>query len=155
MYEGEALKYGPIHKGSGRDMAIPYEIAATQTVKARSGRFVDRDANGRVTIATAASTRLLGWLDAHESSSHPVGTKFGVYSSVDRVYRIPINAGTYVNTMQGDLCDISIASSIQGADLTASAKDHFIIVDGDEVNNKWVDVKMNPSIVGTGAGAEA
>lgn len=153
MYEGEALKYGRINEGASRGDLIPTPVAASQAFKAKSGRFVTLTA-GLATIAVAASTRIYGHMNTHEHTP-AVNTKFGVDVDQDAIYRIPINAGTYVAGMRGDYCDISIASGIQGADLTASSINHFIIVDGDTVNNKWVDVKINPSIMFTGAGAEA
>ena len=46
--------------------------------------------------------------------------------------------------MKGKTCDLSVASDVQGADLTASGEDVVLIVDGDLVGNYWVDVRLNP-----------
>ena len=69
------------------------------------------------------------------------------------VFRIPINSGTYAVGMIGDTCDISISSTVQGAQLDASTEDLLIIVGG--YSTVYVDVMMNPSHHGTGLGADA
>lgn len=153
MLPGEMLKYGKINEKSGGADVVPVTMVASQVVKARSGRFVFQ-VDGAATLVVASSTRIYGVLNTHEHTP-TVGDIIGCDISKDAIYRIPVNSGTYVIAMIGDSCDLAInGSDIQGAVLGTSTRDHVIIVDGDAVNNKWVDVKMNDAIWGTGAGAD-
>lgn len=153
MQDGVMLKYGRVNeKSAGADL-IPVTMAAAQVIKAKSGRFVYQNA-GAATLCGAATTTIMGVLNTHEHTP-TVGDVIGCDCDLNGIWRIPINSGTFVEGMKGDFCDLSIASDIQGAALDASVRDLLIIVDGDAVNNLWVDVKMNPAKVGTGLGADA
>ena len=79
---------------------------------------------------------------------------FNCIIDLTAVFRIPVNSGTYVIGMVGDQCDISISSSVQGAQLNASDENTLTVVYGDATNNAWVDVMMTPSEWGTGAGVD-
>jgi hypothetical protein len=68
----------------------------------------------------------------------PISAMLGV------VVRLKVNSGTYAATMRYNTCDLSVSSNQQGVQLDASAEDTVIIVDGDLVNNRWVDVIVNP-----------
>lgn len=151
MLDGEMLKYGKINEsGAGANM-VPVTMAAAQAIKAKSGRFVYENA-GAATLVGAAVASIFGVLNAHEHTPD-VGVIFSCDADLDGVWRIPIKTGTFVIGMVGDYCDLVIDTE-QGADLTVSTRNHVVIVNGDAVNNKWVDVKMNPQIWGTGAGAD-
>lgn len=153
MLPGEMLKYGKINEKSAGADVVPVTMVASQVVKARSGRFVFMVA-GAATLVVASSTTIYGVLNTHEHTP-TVGDVIGCDISKDAIYRIPINSGTFAIGMIGDLCDLSDSSDIQGAALDVSTRDHVVIVNGDAVNNKWVDVKMNDAIWGTGLGADA
>ncbi|HAG51713.1 MAG TPA: hypothetical protein DCL42_10340 [Deltaproteobacteria bacterium] len=145
---GEELKYGHRHGGK---VAVPVAMAASQVISAQSGKFVYMNA-GAATLNVDGSTTIFGHLEAH---AHTPATSAVLNCIVDltAVFRIPVNSGTYVVGMQGDLCDISISSDIQGAQLDASVEDTLIVVGGSAA--VYVDVMMNPSKWGTGLGVDA
>jgi len=150
MYDGEMLQYGRINERSAGAHIISVPMAATQAIAAASGRFVYMN-DGAATLCGAATTTIFGFLQTH---AHTPATSAKVACEVDlkAVYRIPVYAGTFVNGMIGDLCDLVISGGIQGADLTASDRNLVTIVAGDVTNNKWVDVMMNPELASTGLG---
>ena len=152
MQDGVMLKYGKINEKSGGADVVPVTMAASQVVKAKSGRFVFMVA-GAATLVVASSASIYGVLNTHEHTP-TVGDIIGCDISLDAIYRIPVNSGTFAIGMVGDYCDLSIASDIQGAVLGTSTRNSVIIVNGDAVNNNWVDVKMNDAVWGTGIGAD-
>lgn len=139
----EQLKYGWLFGGI---VGTVWPIGASEVISAQSGRFVKLDGSGRLEIAVDGSTELVGHLDceAQTASATEGATVAFCNFSLDAVYRIPVNSGTYVATMRGKTCDLSVSSSIQGAQLDASAEDTVVIVDGDVTNNNFVDVILNP-----------
>lgn len=144
MNEGAQLKYDWIRGGKEGFIA---PIGASEVIKAQSGRFVTNDGSGRFEICGAASTTIDGFLDCEEftASSTEGEDERKCINDLTAVFRIPINSGTYVSTMLGETCDLSVSSNIQGAALDASSRDLVKIVGGDETNNEWVDVQINPS----------
>ena len=140
----DQLVYGHI---SGPESNIPLEMGASEVIKDQSGRFVTLDTNGRGEISAATSAYIYGFVNLAEqtTSSTEGGTKTTVNTSCESIFRIPVNSGTYANTMKGKTCDLSVASSVQGAALDASTRDLVIIVGGDATNNNYVDVKMVPA----------
>jgi len=144
MDDGKQLKYGQIRGGKeGYD----HIVAASQTILAASGKFVKRTADGTdtVTLAADATAEVIGHLEC-EAIATTLGTEVRkVVNDPTAVYRIPINSGTYTHLMKGKTCDISVSSNIQGAQLDASVENTLVIVNGDLVNNAWVDVMINPN----------
>lgn len=153
MYPGAQLKYGQI---AGGHVGHTGYMAASQTLKRASGRFVYLDAEGRYTLCSdGASSRIWGHLEAGlEAEAPSVDDRLNCNISLDAVYRIPVNSGTFVKAMIGDTCDLSISSNVQGAQLDASDENIIIVVGGDLTNNAWVDVKINPAVWGTGNGVD-
>ena len=151
MDAGVQLKYGFIR---GNELSHNGKLAASQTMRQASGRFVYLD-SGQYKLNVDGSTRINGFADYVGDDASSANDPVKVNISLDAVYRIPINSGTFVVGMIGDTCDLSISSNIQGAQLDASVEDTLIIVDGDTENSEWVDVRMNPSKIGTGVGADA
>ena len=145
---GEQLKYGWIYGGR---VAAPVAMAATQALYAQSGRFVYMVA-GAATLCADAVTTIWGFLEAH-AHTPDTGAELNCIIDLTAVFRIPINSGTFAVGMIGDTCDISISSTVQGAQLDASTEDLLIIVGG--YSTVYVDVMMNPSHHGTGLGADA
>lgn len=144
MEDGVQLKYGWI-RGGRNGFVIP--MGASEVIKAASGRFVKNDGSGRGEIAGDGDTELLGHIESEEvtlGATEGATSKFCV-NDPTAVFRIPVNSGTYVATMIGKTCDLSVSSSIQGAQLDASAEDTVVIVGGDADNNNWVDVMLNPN----------
>lgn len=152
MQYGAAVRYGRINPADGQNSSFSGYMAASQVIKAKSGRLVYIDSNGRVALVTASIAKIIGAVQTNERTP-TVDDRVTVDMSLDAIYRIPINTGTFVKSMIGKTCDITIsASNIQGADLTASARDIVMIVDGDLTNNLWVDVKIVPGQTLTGQG---
>jgi hypothetical protein len=138
----EQLKYGQVRGGS---VSVPVPLAASQAFKAQSGRFVYLDGSGNAVLCAAGANEIFGFAQESErtSSSTAAKEKANVVIDPSAIFRIPVISGTYVATMRGDTCDIGVSAGIQGADLTASTDDVLIIVDGDLVDNKWVDVMIS------------
>ena len=154
MQDGVMLKYGRVNEQAAGAHMVPVKMVAAQVVKAASGRFVFMVA-GEATLVVASSATIYGVLNTH-AQTPTAGDIIGCDINKDGVWRIPINSGTYAEGMKGDFCDLSVnGNSIQGAVLGTSTRDSVVIVDGDLLNNNWVDVKMNSLIWGTGLGADA
>lgn len=151
MEDGVMLKYGRINEKSAGADIVPVTMAAGQAIYAKSGRFCYMNA-GAATLVGAAVTSIYGVLNTHEHTP-TVGDKVGCDADLNGIWRIPVKSGTYVEGMKGDYCDL-VVDTEQGAALDTSDRNHVIIVDGDLVNNKWVDLKMNPALWGTLAGAD-
>lgn len=144
MQDGKQLKYGQI---SGGEQGYEHILAASQTILAASGKFVKRtdDATDTVTLAGDGDGVLLGHMEVEAISSTAGTEKRKVVNDPTAVFRIPINSGTYTHLMKGKTCDLSISSNVQGAQLDASVENTLIVVNGDAVNNNWVDVMLNPA----------
>ena len=145
---GEHIRYGQIkgHKVNVGGIAW----ATSQVVGNQSGRFVYMN-DGAATLCGDALNYIFGWAQESGGASTPtVGDVCMVNVAWDAVYRIPINGGTFVVGMIGDSCDLEVATNTnygadtQGAQLDASTEDTLLIVGGDAVNNKYVDVRINP-----------
>lgn len=153
MYDGEALRYTKLY-GDSNAKVVGVPMAATQAVKAKSGRFVFMNA-GAATLCKSDSQTIFGWLRCRAKTP---ATGEVVPCEVDptAIYRIPVLSGTYAVGMIGDVCDLAIsAGGIQGAALDASTHDLIKIVGGDANHNKWVDVMINVEEHGTGLGTDA
>jgi len=154
---GRPIKYGPCKKeDTAPSLSIP--MASTQYIPA-GGAFVTIT-SGNATIAGDGSTLLAGLvfpgevgLDAGKmyqtGSSTAAATVcpfLPISAMLNVVVRLPVYSGTFTAAMRGKTCDIAIitASKLQGVQLDASSEDTVIIVDGDLVNNAWVDVVVNP-----------
>lgn len=149
MANGKQLRYGPI-KNEESCPKLPMPMGASEVVKAASGRFVTNDGSGRLEIADDGDALLAGWVELGEgTTSATEGGTIGQFmpapAALGVVFRIPVNAGTFVATMRGKTTDLARTSDIQGAKLDASGEDNLIIVDGDLDANAWVDVMINPS----------
>lgn len=136
------VKYGHYRGGHA---SVPVPLAASQVFKARSGQFVNLDGSGNAVVSASGVDEVFGCAEEAERTSSSTAALEVVNVNVDptAIFRIPVGAGTYVAAMRGKTCDIIKTSDIQGADLTASADDVLIVVDGDLVGNAWVDVMIN------------
>jgi len=143
----EQLKYGWLHGGK---LSVPVPMAATQALYAQSGRFVYMD-DGAATLNADAVGSIFGFLEAH-AHTPATGALLNCIIDLTAVFRIPINAGTFVVGMIGDTCDITISGTVQGAELTTSTDNTLTIVGG--YSTVYVDVMMTPAEWGTGAGAD-
>lgn len=136
------IKFG--HYRGGK-VSVPVKLAASQVFAAGSGYFVNLDGSGNAVRSVAGANEIFGYAEeaARTSSSTAGAEQVNVVVDPSAVFRIPIMTGTYVATMRGKTCDIGVTSDVQGADLTANTDVVLIIVDGDLVNNDWVDVMIN------------
>lgn len=145
----QSIEYGK-RQGHGHDV-FPFPIGASEVFKKKGGAFVKDDGSGRMEVASAASTNIAGYAlfnDDFTSSSTEGGTTLPVDLSYDSVFEIPINSGTWADTMRGKTCDLSVSSNIQGANLAASSTDVIILVDkGTTTGTTVVSVlcKINPN----------
>lgn len=156
---GAQLKYGPVmHEDTTPQNSIPMAASAIIPV---GGAFSTSDGSGRASIAGAGSTLLSGWvfpgepgLDAGKKyqtcSSTAGGTivpRFEITAMQNVVVRLPVITGIYVATMKDKTCDLAVNNTTkqQGVALNLSSEDTVLIIDGDTVNNAWVDVVVNPS----------
>lgn len=136
------IKYGWVRGGK---VSVPAPLAASQAFKAASGRFVHKDGSGNCVLSDDGQDEIFGFAEASEMTYSSTAAVDFVNVIVDptAVFRIPIAAGTFDKTMVQKTCDILInASSIQGADLSASVDDVLIIVDGNN-SEGWVEVMIN------------
>jgi len=139
MFTGYHIRYGQIKGHQVNIGGLPW--AASQVVANRSGKLVYMSSSGTLTLCTG-NTAIFGW--AQERARTPtLNDECTVNVARDAVYRLPINGGTYAATMIGETCDVSVSSSVQGVDLTASTYDQVVIVGGDVTNQKYVDVMIN------------
>lgn len=145
----EQLKYGPII-GEDSAVKVPCILTAAEVVRAKSGRFVTLNTTtGLYEIADDGDTLLAGWIECEETTSSATGQIALLIPAMacNTIFRIPVNAGTFVQTMVGKTCDlvrstVGGVTLIQGAKLDASGEDNLKIVGGDLVGNKWVDVQI-------------
>ena len=141
MDVGKQLKYG---QTAGGEIGYEHILTASQTIVAASGKFVVRAGNGTDTVDMAdnGDADILGHMEVEAIASTAGTEKRKIVCDPTAVYRIPINTGTYTHLMKGKDCDLDITSDIQGADLSTSTDRNLIVVNGDLVNNEWVDVMV-------------
>ena len=147
--EGVQTVYGVV---KGEPVGVPAPITASEVFRKASGRFVTNNA-GYMELADDGDTLLSGWMEYggdNTSASGDFGTWYPASLNQNIVFRIPIQAGTYVTAMLGKTCDLVRATlggvtNVQGAKLDASGEDNLLIVGGDLVNNKFVDVCFTTS----------
>jgi hypothetical protein len=126
-----------IRAGGNSEMNFSYPVGASEIFKKLGASFVTVDGSGRIEVAGAADTAIIGSAVFNEdftSSSTEGGTNLPVNIDLNAVFEIPINAGTYAATMRGETCDLSDSSNVIGANLTASSVDIIEIVDAGYTN---------------------
>lgn len=131
---------------TGGKASLPLPMGASEVIKALGGHFVTLDASGRGEVSAAASATVFGWVEApEETTSATEGeTIYNCIFDPSAVFRIPINTGTFAQSMVGKTCDLSVVNSIQGAALDASSRDIVLIVGGNATEG-WVDVMIVPA----------
>lgn len=142
-FVGQRLKYGieSLHAPT-----FNVTMAASTVLTVASSYFVSFDASGNAALTGAASTFISGHLInafAQTTSSTAGRTKLGCTSATDVIFRVPVGSGTYSRANRGLLCDLVVASNVQGAAVQVSTRGHVRLLDGDETNNKWVIVQIN------------
>ena len=134
----EDLKYGHVRGGK---IGSPSTWVGSDVLKWQSGMFVIKSGNS-VAIAADGANELLGAAEDSERTTAALDP-VNIISDPSAVYRIPVLSGTYVVAMQFKTCDLKVTSNVQGANLAAADDDVFIVIDGDAVDNNWVDVMLN------------
>ena len=131
----ESITYGR-RKGHDHNR-FTFPVGASEVFKQAGGSFVKDDGSGRVEIAVAGSLNVVGaalvYADLTASSTEG-GTEVEVDLAYESVYELPINTGTWADTMRLKVCDLSVASSIQGVDLTASGEDVVLLINKGTTN---------------------
>lgn len=150
MNPGTQLKYGWLRGGK---VSVPVAMAASQQLVAASGRFIYMNA-GAATLCVDGTSTIFGGIES-EAETPSTSEEKNCVIDLTAVFRIPVNSGTYAVGMVGDLCDISVSSTIQGAQLDASTENLLCVIAGDTTNNAWCDVMMDPDVWGTGLGVDA
>ena len=117
---------------------LAYPIGASEVFKKKGGAFLADDSSGRLEIATAAVTNIIGHLadfaEDFTASSTEGATVLKVNTDLDAHYELPINTGTWAATMRGKTCDLSVSSSIQGLNLSASSIDIVELIEAGTTN---------------------
>lgn len=121
-----------IRAGGNSEMNFSFPVGASEIFKKKGAQFVTDDGSGRVEIAGAASTNIIGWAMLSEdftASSTEGGTDMAVNLDLNAIFEIPVDAGTYNANTRGETCDLSLTSNVLGANLAASSVDIIEIVD--------------------------
>ena len=114
-----------------------WPVAASEVFKKKGGSLLVADTNGRVAICTATGTLIIGHARVSEdftASSTAGATPMQVDQDLENVYEMPINTGTWNDNMRGRVADISVSSSIQGANLSAAAVRPIELIDKGTTN---------------------
>ena len=126
----QSTEYG---KRQGHNhMVFSFPVGASEVFKKKGGAFVTIDGSGRVEIAIAGDTDIIGHALFNEdftASSTEGASVVPVDMSFDSTYEVPIITGTWADTMRGELVDLVVSANIQGVDLTASGEDVIQIID--------------------------
>jgi len=120
------LVYGHI---SGGKASVPVILGEEITVSDRGGKFVFMD-SGVAKLSGDGDTTIFGWLEA-AAGTYASGAELNCIIDPTAMFRIGINSGTLVAGMNGESCDISVASNVQGLQVDASAEDTVQIVEVD------------------------
>lgn len=150
---GQPLKYGPNKHEEA--VVTPRAMHASEIIPF-GGAFMKEDGAGYLQVLTSGDSLITGWGfmgevgpdagKAYQTASATAGATLVPFLPSEAaqitVFRLPIITGTLVQAMIGETCDVVVNGTTkqQGVDLTASARDCVRIIDGDLVNNKWVDV---------------
>jgi len=114
-----------------------FPVGASEVFKAAGGGVLKEDGSGRVEIATATDTNLIGNSTFNEdftASSTEGATEIPVCYDLDAVFEIPIDTGTWADTMRGETCDLAVTSNVQGVNLSASSTDVIQLIDKGTTN---------------------
>lgn len=131
----QSTEYGR-RAGSGW-CQFSWPVGASEVFKKKGGTLVVDDASGRIEICTATGTKIIGHARVNEdftASSTEGATPMQVDQDLDNVYEMPINTGTWADTMRGKVSDISISSNIQGANLSAATNKQIELIDKGTTN---------------------
>lgn len=148
------VRYGHIRGG---EQGAPAVLVASTAVLATSAKFVKRTGASTNTvslISAVADSEVLGWLECEEFplKDESDGTEVRkVISDPTAIFRCPISpdsTATFYGYMRGKAADIDpLSAGMQYIFIDSATYGQVIIVDGDTVDSKWVDVRINNSVV--------
>lgn len=157
---GQRLKYGV---ESINSYFYSVTMAASTNLASLSSYFVTFDASGNAALTVATSTFISGAILApgagnplsatptlYTTSSTAGAESLPCTSDLSAVFRAPVSTGTYARSNRGKLCDCVVASNVQGIAVQVATRGHVRLLDGDETNNKWVIVQINPALISGG-----
>jgi len=149
----QSTEYGRRKSHSGAN-EFTFPVGASEVFKKGGSSFLRTDGSGRVEIAVAGDTEIIGHALLNEdltASATEGGTKIVVDVSYDSVYEVPIITGTWADTMRGKDCDLVVSANKQGVDLTASGEDVVQLIDKGTTNAAGTVVsvlcKLNPRTI--------
>ena len=125
----QSTEYGK--RGGHGHLVVQTPVAASEVFKKKGGAFMALDANGRATIAVASSTNVMGHALFNEdftASATAGATIVPVDYAYESCFELPINTGTWNDNMLGTRHGLTVASSIQGIDLTDTSNVQLIVV---------------------------
>ncbi len=149
---GQRLKYGVESLNS---YFYSTTMAASVNLYPLSSYFVTFDASGNAGLTIATDTFCSGAIIGIGAGNPVAGTAYYTTNSSaggeslpctsdpSCVFRIPVSSGTYARANRGKLCDLAVATGVQGAAVQTATRGHIRLLDGDESNNKWVVVQFN------------
>ena len=143
----EDLKYGYRH---GPKVCVPVTMVGTEAIYAQGGKFVFMVA-GAATLCISTSASIFGSLETEQDTVTSTDER-NCNISLLSVFRIPVNSGTFVIGMVGDVCDLSV-DTVQGVALDTSSHDIVTVVGGSAA--VYADVMMTPREWNTSTGTEA
>lgn len=128
-------------------------MQSSQTLGAGGSYFITLDASGNGALTGAASTTIFGGIicgSGDVTSSTAGATVYPCNVGLDAVYRAPVGSGTYARSNRGKMCDLVVSSNIQKVATQTSTRSHVQLLDGDETNNAFVIVRINPAVISSG-----
>ncbi len=157
---GQRLKYGVESLNS---YFYSVTMAASTNLYPLSSYFVTFDSSGNAALTAASSTFCSGAIIG-VGAGNPGGSTPGYYttnptagaesmpctSDLSAVFRAPVGSGTYARANRGKLCDLVITNGVQAVATQVATRGHLRLLDGDEANNKWVIVQINPAALSGG-----
>lgn len=157
---GQRLKYGVESLNS---YFYSVTMAASTNLYPLSSYFVTFDSSGNAALTVASSTFISGAILApgagnpvsstpsyYTTSSTAGGESMPCTSDLSAVFRAPVSSGTYSRANRGKLCDCAVSAGVQGIAVQTATRGHVRLLDGDETNNKWVVVQLNPALISGG-----
>lgn len=145
------VRYGQIRGGEQGFHAL---MASGQTIYATDGKLVTIS-GGNLTIAASSAVKFVGCVEVEGiPNSVNLGTTLGtemrkVINDPTAIYRIPIVSGNYSDASYlGLRCDwVNNGAGARGAALAGTTYKQLIIVGGDNGDNQWVDVRLDPEML--------
>jgi hypothetical protein len=163
---GQRLKYGCESLTPETYYAT---MVASTTFYPLSSYFVTNDSSGNAAISSAGSAFISGHLICpagsfgingvtptaayYTCSATAGGESWPCIYGLDARFRIPVNTGTYARGNRGKLADLIVSTGVQGLAAQVSTYGHVQLLDGDETNNKWAIVRINPAVMSAGSAA--